>query len=137
MNDLEQRIFELTNKQRLLRRTRPLLEAPALSLAARRHSEDMLKRRFFSHVNPDRKTPSDRINAVLNWQVPASAENLWGRTGAVPSAAKLVEEAVAQLMDSRPHRTNILNSRYTHLGVGIAMTATEVRVTQLFARFEH
>ena len=136
MNDLEQRLFDLTNKQRLLRRKRPLLEAPALSLAARRHSEDMLRRRFFSHVNPDRKTHSDRINAVLNWQVPASAENLWARTGAVPSAAKIAEEAVAQLMDSRPHRTNILNSHYTHLGVGIAMTATEVRVTQLFARFE-
>lgn len=136
MDDLEQRLFDLTNKQRLLHRRRPLLEAPALSLAARRHSEDMLRRRFFSHVNPDRKTPCDRIAAVLNWTAPASAENLWMRTGAVPSAAKIVEEAVATLMASRPHRTNILNSNYTHLGVGIATTATEVRVTQLFARFE-
>ncbi len=133
---MEQRLFELTNAQRLLRRVRPLVEAPTLSLAARRHSDDMLRRRFFSHTNPERKTPADRINAVLNWQVPASAENLWMRTGSVPAAARIVEEAVAQLMDSRPHRTNILNSRYTHLGVGVAVTATEVRVTQLFALVE-
>jgi hypothetical protein len=26
--------------------------------------------------------------------------------------------------------------RYTHLGVGVALTVSEVRVTQLFARFE-
>jgi len=136
VNDLEQRIFDLTNKQRLLNRKRPLIEAPTLSLVARRHSEDMLRRRFFAHVNPDRKTPSDRINAVLNWRVPASAENIWALTGPVPAAAKIVEEAVATLMDSRPHRTNILNSNYTHLGIGMAMTATEVGLTQLFARFE-
>jgi uncharacterized protein YkwD len=96
----------------------------------------MLRRRYFAHVNPDRKTPSDRITAVLNWTPMASAENLWMRTGTVPPAAKIAEEAVATLMASRPHRTNILNANYTHLGVGIATTATEVRVTQLFARFE-
>ena len=136
MSDLEQLLFELTNKQRLLNRRRPFVEAPALSLAARRHSEDMLRRRFFSHVNPDKKTPSDRITAVLKWTAPMSAENLWMRTGALPPGTRVVEEAVATLMASRPHRTNILNSNYTHLGVGIATTATEVRVTQLFARFE-
>ena len=136
MNELEQRLFELTNTQRLFRRVKPLAESNALSEAARRHSEDMLRRRFFSHTNPDRKTAADRIKAVLNREVSASAENLWMRTGTVASAEKIVEEAVAQLMDSRPHRSNILNPRYTHAGVGVAVTRSEVRVTQLFARFE-
>ena len=136
MNELEQRLFELTNTQRLFRRVRPLVEVNELSRAARRHSEDMLRRRFFSHTNPDRKTAADRIKAVLKRQVSASAENLWMRTGAVKSAEKVVEEAVAQLMNSRPHRSNILNERYTHIGVGVAATRDEVRVTQLFARFE-
>lgn len=136
MNDLEQRLFELTNKQRLFHRVRPLVEVNELSQAARRHSEDMLRRRFFAHVNPDRKTHADRIKAALKRETSASAENLWMRTGAVTSAEKIIEEAVAQLMDSRPHRSNILNDRYTHLGVGVAVTRTEMRVTQLFARFE-
>lgn len=140
MNELEQRLFDLTNTQRLFRRVRPLVEASELSQAARRHSDDMLRRRFFSHVNPDRKTAADRIRTALPAaryrEISASAENLWMRSGAVTSAEKLVEEAVAQLMDSRPHRANILNARYTHLGVGVAVTRSEVRVTQLFARFE-
>lgn len=129
-------MFDLTNTQRLFRRMRPLVEVTELSQAARRHSEDMLRRRFFSHTNPDRKTPADRIKAAINRDVSASAENLWMRTGAVTSAEKIVEEAVARLMDSRPHRSNILNARYTHCGVGVAVTRSEVRVTQLFARFE-
>jgi uncharacterized protein YkwD len=136
VNELEQRLFELTNTQRLFRRVRPLTEIKELSHAARRHSEDMLRRRFFAHTNPDRKTAADRIKAVLDREVSASAENLWMRTGAVVSAEKIVEEAVAQLMDSRPHRSNILNARYTHVGVGVVVTRYEVRVTQLFARFE-
>lgn len=136
MNDLEERLFELTNTQRLFRRVRPLVEVKELSQAARRHSEDMLRRRFFSHINPDRKSAADRIKAVLNRQMSASAENLWMRTGAVTSAEKIIDEAVAHLMNSRPHRINILSSRYTHVGVGVAVTRSEVRVTQLFARFE-
>ncbi len=136
MDELEQRLLELTNAQRLFRKVRPLIEVNELSRAARRHSEDMLRRRFFSHTNPDRKTPADRIKAALNHAVPASAENLWMRTGTFTSAEKIIEEAVARLMDSRPHRTNILNDRYTHVGVGVAVTRTEVRVTQLFARLE-
>lgn len=136
MNDLEQRLFELTNTQRLFQRVRPLIELNALSQAARRHSEDMLRRRFFAHINPDRKSAADRIKAALDREVSMSAENLWMRTGAVASAEKIVEEAVAQLMNSRPHRSNILESRYTHVGVGVAVTRSEVRVTQLFARFE-
>lgn len=136
MNELEQRLFELTNTQRLFRRVRPLIEVNELSQAARRHSEDMLRRRFFAHTNPDRKTAADRIKAVLKRELTASAENLWMRTGAVRSAEKIVDEAVANLMDSRPHRSNILNERYTHTGVGVAVTRYEFRVTQLFARFE-
>ena len=136
MNEWEQWLFELTNKQRLFRRVRPLAEAAELSQAARRHSEDMLRRRFFAHTNPDRKSTADRIRNALKREVSASAENLWMRSGAIASAEKIAEEAVAQLMDSRPHRSNILNARYTHLGVGVAVTRYEVRVTQLFARFE-
>ncbi len=68
----------------------------------------------------------------------ASAENIWMRSGPVASTnlSKIVEEALAQLMASPPHRRNIMSVRYTHLGVGVALTVSEVRVTQLFARFE-
>lgn len=79
MTEIEQRFFDLTNEQRRRGRLVPLVEAEALSTAARRHSQDMLRRRFFAHVNPDRNTHADRINAVLRWTAPESAENLWMR----------------------------------------------------------
>lgn len=132
MTEFERRLFDLTNAHRRRGRLPPLVEAEALSIAAARHSQDMLRRRFFSHVNPDRQTPADRISAVLRWTAPETAENLWMRSGAW-AAGSLA--ALAQLMASRQHRANIMNRRYTHLGVGVAMTAMEIRVTQLFARF--
>ena len=138
MTEIEQRFFDLTNVQRHRGRLLPLVEAQTLTIAAHRHSEDMLRRRFFGHVNPDRKTHADRIDAVLKWKSGETAENLWMRSGRVTKAniARVVDEAIAQLMASRHHRANIMSRVYTHLGMGVTLTASEVRVTQLFARFE-
>lgn len=138
MTEIEQRFFDLTNVQRHRNRLRPLVEAPTLTIAAHRHSEDMLRRRFFGHVNPDRKTHADRIDAVLKWKSGETAENIWMRSGPVTAAnvARIVEEGIAQLMASPDHRANILSRRFTHMGMGVALTRSEVRVTQLFARFE-
>ena len=109
-----------------------------MSGAARRHSEDMLRRRFFAHINPDRQSPGDRIAAAVGRPVGTNGENLWMRSGSLPTTTLFVaiEEAVAQLMGSPVHRRNIMNAVYTHLGIGVAVTASELRVTQLFARFE-
>jgi len=138
MNAIEQRFFDLTNLQRSRSRVTPLAADSVLADIARLHSEDMLRRRFFSHVNPDRQTPADRVAAVVGRRARASAENIWMRSGAVPPTglSRLVDDAFAQLMASPAHRSNILNARLTHLGVGVASTASELRITQLFARFE-
>jgi uncharacterized protein YkwD len=106
MNTLEQRFFDLTNAQRARGRLSALAADAALSDLARDHSEDMLRRRFFSHTNPDRQTPADRIAAAVRRPARASAENIWMRSGPVPSTtvSMVVEEAIAQLMASPPHR---------------------------------
>jgi uncharacterized protein YkwD len=138
VTEIEQRLFGLTNEQRRRGRLPLLVEAEALTIAARRHSEDMLRRRFFAHRNPDRQDHADRINAVLRWTAPDTAENLWMRSGRLTAASlpAVAGTAIEQWMASREHRANLMNRRYTHLGIGVAMTATEIRVTQLFARFE-
>jgi uncharacterized protein YkwD len=105
---------------------------PDLALAARTHSEDMLRRRFFSHVNPDRRGPSERVRRISGVSQPVG-ENIWSWSGrARPSPASLAGQAVAAWMGSRPHRQNMLRSRYRRLGVGAAMTGSEVRITQVF-----
>ena len=138
MNALEQRRFDLTNLQRTRGRLPPLAADAELSDAARRHSEDMLRRRFFAHINPEKQSAGDRIAAAVRRAVWAHAENLWMRSGQVSAMAQsvMIDEAVAQWMSSAAHRNNIMNAVYTHLGIGVAVTASELRVTQLFARFE-
>lgn len=138
MTEIEQRFFDLTNEQRRRGRLPLLVEAEALSMAARRHSQDMLRRRFFGHRNPDGQDHADRIKAALRKTTTASAENLWMRTGPLTAAGlpAVINGAIAQLMASKEHHANLMNRRYTHLGIGAVVTATEIRVTQLFARFE-
>jgi hypothetical protein len=53
-------IFDLSNKERALRNLSPLRRDPALEVIAREHSEDMAKRNFFDHINPDGEDPADR-----------------------------------------------------------------------------
>jgi uncharacterized protein YkwD len=138
MNALEQRVFDVTNLQRRRSRLNPLSPDAALADVARRHSQDMLRRRFFAHTNPDGQTPADRTASAVGRRARASGENIWIRTGPVRSGELpgVMDEAFAQLVASPSHRGNILNGRFTHLGVGVAMTASEIRLTQLFARFE-
>src|SRR5689334_3988307 len=55
VSDLEQKIAGLVNSQRQSNSLKPLAIDDRLSKVARDHSEDMIKRGFFDHVNPDRK----------------------------------------------------------------------------------
>jgi uncharacterized protein YkwD len=58
--DLEKRISELINAERVKVKLKPLKIDPRLSEIARRHSGDMSRRRFFDHVNPDGQGPTER-----------------------------------------------------------------------------
>src|SRR5688572_24058278 len=61
---LEARVHELINAERLRLKLRPLRVDDKLSMIARRHSEDMARRGFFDHVNPDGLGPNDRAQAA-------------------------------------------------------------------------
>ncbi len=57
---LETRVFEMVNNERVKEKLKPLKIDRALSEIARRHSEDMARRRFFDHINPDGQGPTER-----------------------------------------------------------------------------
>src|SRR2546430_1885709 len=61
---LEQRIHELINAQRKMHDLQPLAIDETLSKLARAHSEDMAKRGYFKHVNPEGQTPMKRAEAA-------------------------------------------------------------------------
>lgn len=132
---LEREIFELTNRERRrYQGTGPLQPEATLADIARAHSEDMLRRGFFSHQNPDGRTPFDRMAAGHRRLVGLAGENIWLGSGySRVGPRSLAEEVMRNWTDSPGHRENILRPEFTHLGVGVVWRGGEVRATQLFA----
>jgi uncharacterized protein YkwD len=74
------------------------------------HSADMVSRHFFSHTNPDKKGPSERLQES-HLVYSSAAENLACR-------AKTAQEAFEAWLRSPGHRRNMLDKRFTRHGVG-------------------
>ncbi len=74
------------------------------------HSADMVSRHFFSHTNPDKKGPSERLQES-NLGFSSAAENL-------VRSAKTPREAFDAWLRSPGHRRNMLDNRFTRHGVG-------------------
>jgi uncharacterized protein YkwD len=107
----EQQAVELLNADRRANGLSDLKASSALTAVARSHAQDMIDRNFFSHTNPDGKTLSDRLKqAGISFS--AAGENIAQNTS--------VQGAETSFMNSSGHRSNILNSSYTTVGVGVA-----------------
>jgi uncharacterized protein YkwD len=74
------------------------------------HSADMVSRHFFSHTNPDKKGPPERLQES-NLVYSSAAENL-------ARYAKTAREAFDAWLRSPGHRRNMLDKRFTRHGVG-------------------
>lgn len=87
-----------------------------LQSAAQGHTSDMASKNYMSHTGSDGSTMSQRITANgYKWSV--VAENV--AVGQVDVAA-----VVKSWMNSAGHRTNLLNAKYKHFGMGYAYSAT-------------
>ncbi len=131
MNDVEQRIFDLVNGERRRARLAVLEADERLADIARGYSEDMGKRRFFGHVNPEDEGPQERVRRLYRNMVGGPAENVAFHEG--EPRARWAERFMREWMNSPGHRANILRASLTHLGVGVAVTGRRVYGTQLFA----
>lgn len=148
MLDTEQLVIELTNRAR----ANPAEEAARLGIGlndglpagtistspkpplaphqilidvAAAHSQDMIDRDFFAHVNPDGENPGDRI-ADAGYPAWSWGENLAVHIGAA--------EAHDLLFTSAGHRDNMLRDTYREIGVGVRDRADwGVDMTEAFA----
>lgn len=122
----EEEVVRLTNEARRRNGCGPLVHDPQLRAAALGHSQDMAARNYFSHTSPEGRDPGDRIRAAG-----FSPISTWGENIALghPTAAAVVQA----WLDSPGHRANILNCRFTHIGVGQAPSARGFYWTQNFA----
>lgn len=114
ISQAEQDIFRLTNEERAKNGLPAFSWSDSIASVARAHSQDMVDRNFFSHVNPDGLDPFARMRAG-GISYSAAAENIAG--------ASTPEIIVENWMRSPGHRANILNPRYGKLGVGVAQSS--------------
>jgi uncharacterized protein YkwD len=108
--DLEQRMLDLVNQERVAAGLKPLAPDPELTEVARRHSSDMFARGYFAHDTPEGLTPFDRMRDA-NVRFLTAGENL--------ALAPTVQVAHTGLMNSPGHRENILRPQFGRLGIGI------------------
>lgn len=156
---LERDVQERANAERIAQGLRTLAWSDSIATVARHHSEDMARRDFFDHRNPDGLDPSQRARVVgLRCEIVEGssvwrgfAENLFytqrfstattttfggGRTETTyhwKSAGDLAAESIRQWMNSPGHRANLLQPRSRRAGVGIALgTDRRIYFTHVF-----
>ena len=122
---IEKRVFDLVNDERAKYGLSALTWADDLASIARAHSQDMIRRSFFDHTNPDGRSPFDRLkNAGIRYRY--AAEN-------IAYGQKSPEAVMNAWMNSSGHRRNILNANLREIGVGaVSSSGGTIYWTQLF-----
>lgn len=91
----------------------PLLTDPQLASVARAYAHDMASRRYFGHHNPEGQSVGDRLE-VAGVAYQYAGENI--------AFVQNENEAMEGFLKSAGHKANILNSRYTRIGIGVIVT---------------
>ena len=102
-----------TNNQRKINGAGPLLENLKLNVVADYKMKDMFARQYFDHFGPDSTSGLQELLIKFGYQYKIAGENL--AMGDFKNAAKLV----ALWMNSPGHRANILDKRFTEIGVAV------------------
>ena len=111
---IEDRAFEMVNRERAKAGLEPLAVDKAIREVARAHSQDMATRHFASHDNPDGLNPFQRLDAAgirYGW----AGENIAWNDYPAPA-----EEVLRGWMGSPEHRENILRPEFTRSGMSVA-----------------
>lgn len=113
--DLKLDLLAAVNRERQQTNCEALVFDSRLQSIAQAHADDMAQHEKIDHVGSDGRSYSQRLEAV-GYQFIRRGENIsaWFATPV---------EVVAQWMDEPvdgPHRANITNCAYRHVGIGLA-----------------
>lgn len=128
--EAEARLFASVNRDRAAARLAPLRWDARLADVARAHSAEMQRTHVVAHISPTTGSAADRVRAA-QIRTAVVLENVARAYG--------VEEAHDGLMNSPGHRTNLMSSVATDVGIGVVFGDAvagrrEVFVTQVFTR---
>jgi uncharacterized protein YkwD len=108
-----ERMLSIVNAARLVEGRPPLTLDPRLNAAAQAHAQDMLAQTYYAHQSPGGTLPRQRVRTAG-----VSADLIGENLAAGQTSVENVMEAWLHSVD---HRRNILDPRFTQLGVGIAV----------------
>jgi len=156
-DELEHQIHQQINRVRQDYGLPPLDSDELLIAIARKHSSDMARYRFFSHINLQGEGPAERANN-LGWNkkkqlssntwVTGPGENIFmdhlydevvttTENGVMvkqeydwKTQEEIAQSTVQGWMNSPPHRKNILSPQYDQEGIGVAISGDEVYITE-------
>ncbi|RID81648.1 serine protease [Peribacillus asahii] len=106
----EKKVVELTNAERAKQGLAPLTLDTELSKVARAKSQDMKDKNYFDHNSPTYGSPFDMMKS-FGISYKSAGEN-------IAQGQTTPEQVVQAWMNSQGHRENIMNSSFTHIGVG-------------------
>jgi uncharacterized protein YkwD len=131
--EFEQQVYQRTNYERRLHGLPDLAYDKGLADLARRHSQNMLAGNYFAHEDMeglDVAGRKDKYYPAL--YVTSIGENLAYHM--IGDKVFSPIDVVTGLMNSPPHRENILNPDYTYIGVGVVVKGDKLYTTQNFAQ---
>ena len=106
----EKEVVRLVNAERVKNGLPTLTQDWELSRVARYKSQDMRDRGYFSHTSPTYGSPFQMMKS-FGISYKSAGEN-------IAKGYKTPAAVVSGWMNSSGHRANILNSSFTHIGVG-------------------
>jgi uncharacterized YkwD family protein len=123
----EAEVVRLVNVKRVQNGLQPLKANSQLMSVARQKSQDMAKKKYFSHVSPTFGT-TFKLMERLGIRFSAAGEN-------IAYGQKTPAAVMNAWMNSPGHRANILSKTYTNIGVGLAKNSKGVCYwTQVFTK---
>jgi uncharacterized protein YkwD len=124
MDAYSQALFDATNRRRIDNGLPPLRVNGWLIGIARIRSQDMADHNYFAHVSPitgdNAFTLMDKHGVPYGW----AGENLAKNNYPSSDAVSVAENA---LWNSPPHRENILNPNYTHMGIALVVDGSGMK----------
>jgi len=122
----QQDILTLSNQARQDAELNTLSFSTELNAAAQRHANDLADGAKFSHTGSDGSTMKERIqdSGYKYWSI---AENIYYQ-----APRNRPERAVQGWLQSPGHRRNLLNGKFTEMGVGYATNGRDHYYVQVF-----
>jgi uncharacterized protein YkwD len=116
LSGLEQQLYGLQNNERTKAGLAGLALDPTLEAIARQRASDMAAKNYFAHTSPTGETAFS-IMESYHYYYSIAGENIARNNYPDDQSASI---AMTGFMNSPSHRANVLDSRYSYVGIGLA-----------------